>query len=551
MKRNHIYSFDVFDTCLCRLCGEPRNLPEVVSLRLQHLVGDECTEFVRQTFCAVRAQSSGRSLYEIYAEVVRQMPLPLSVDKLVQLELDTERDMLSPIKATRDLVESLRTKGDIVFISDMYLPSHFLREQLERHGFFREGDRLYVSDEMGAWKHDGSLFRLVHEREGVGYRHWHHYGDNRHSDYRMPHRLGIKAHLLKYDYLYYERQWRELPAFRCQYPQMLAGISRAVRLQGIAASDGQAAFVADISAPMMVAWMLHVMTDAARRGIKSLYFCSRDMHSYFRVARRMQPLFPTVAIRYLFISRDALYGDSPFRMEYFKQEGLAGQEKVAIVDCVSTGKTIVELNRQLENGGYHKAMAYFVCTGGVTPDAAEVMIATKYLNSQSKTRVSNTGAMMHVYEQMYPLNFHLRVSSYEKHGDIVRPVLKPDLEDNWTVKPSPREAKRANDTMLERYADAMVLMGLVPYHENTLETVVYPTLVDMFSYPRKEYLNFMHDFILWDRPWVNKLWRPYVWKRGSRMYSMPSWMGNAVNALARSAEVRAFANKVISLFWKH
>ena len=60
-----VYSFDVFDTCLCRLCGEPRLMFDVLSLKVQEAIGDSCSEQLRQLFVAARVAAEGRSLHEI------------------------------------------------------------------------------------------------------------------------------------------------------------------------------------------------------------------------------------------------------------------------------------------------------------------------------------------------------------------------------------------------------------------------------------------------------------------------------------------------------
>lgn len=68
------YSFNVFDTCLCRLCGEPRNLFEVLSLKVQRLMGENNSEHMRQLFVAARCESDGLSLEDIYQHVAENYP---------------------------------------------------------------------------------------------------------------------------------------------------------------------------------------------------------------------------------------------------------------------------------------------------------------------------------------------------------------------------------------------------------------------------------------------------------------------------------------------
>ena len=86
-----------------------------------------------------------------------------------------------------DLIRDYRKRGKrILFISDMYLPSDFLRFQLRRFGFWEEGDRIYVSGEIGLTKYSGNLFRYIQREEKISRCSWKHVGDNTYSDYYVP-----------------------------------------------------------------------------------------------------------------------------------------------------------------------------------------------------------------------------------------------------------------------------------------------------------------------------------------------------------------------------
>ena len=156
------YSFDVFDTCLTRICGDPKNVFEILSIKVMEMAGlsPGNWEHSRKLFVAARMQFWGK-LEDIYRDIEKIFPLPCSIKKMASLEMETEREVLMPIQATAQLIESLRSKGQILFISDMYLPTSFIKEQLLRFGFFRENDLLFVSDDIGASKGNGSLYRRI------------------------------------------------------------------------------------------------------------------------------------------------------------------------------------------------------------------------------------------------------------------------------------------------------------------------------------------------------------------------------------------------------
>lgn len=524
----NFFSFDVFDTCLCRLCGGSRNLFEVLSLRVQELMGRNFTEHMRQLFVATRINCNGRNLIEIYQQMASSFPLPCSVEEMAQMEMDVERDMLVPIVATRKLVEQLRQKGDILFISDMYLPDEFIREQLIHHGFFQDGDCLYVSETVGARKHDGTLFQLVHDREGVPYRKWSHYGDSRLSDYKVPRRFGIHAHYLNYDYSYYEKQWLQQPVLGFQYASIFAGISRAVRLQS-ESFEAQARFVADISAPFMVAWIIGVLQDAQQRGIRRLYFLARDVHSEYLIAKRLRLLFPEIEVRYLFVSRKSLY-ESDLAADYLRQEGLADDTPMAIVDSNTSGKTLKAMNELVGRPSENAIHGYFILKNDMLELrhslAGDYLLNSYYLDAFVPKKVSRALGMRIFFELLFSVNFHLTTIGYECRGKTIRPVFGENSEDNWCFDNMTHHlAKRNNDMVLLSYVDAIELTGLVSFADTIMGRLVLPTMVEFVDRPRKEYLDYFQHFILWERPFVGKKHGAHkgIWKRGNRAFVFPVW----------------------------
>lgn len=528
----NLVSFDVFDTCLARLCGDASGVFNILSLKVLTIMNEGGNEYLRQSFVAARMSSEGYSLEEIYQNMAQVFPLPCSVEEMAQLEMETEKDLLVPIASTRDLIDKARKNARIVFISDMYLPDDFIRNQLVQYGFFKEGDRIYVSDSVKAWKHDGSLFRLIHDTEGIAYRNWDHYGDNKKSDYDMPRRLGIRAHLVRHGNLPYETCWRNTTWHQYPYAPIMAGLSRAIRLQCIA-PESQSAFVCDIAAPLVISWICRVMEDACRRGIKRLYFFARDMHSIYLAAKELRGFFPDLEIHYLFVSSQALYEANTLTLEYFKQKGLADNTvPTAIVDSHSRGGSIVALNHLLASGGYRNVKTYCL-VGSIQEQYREKMLPdcdfefyqpyNKVMGQRKHTKVYG----MHVlFEDVFSLNYHQRTVGYERHLNTIRPILVNDADSMGFSGTEVRQMKRTNDLLLKKFAQGYAAMGLVPLSRQILETITKNTFVDFVSYPRQPYLTYLHEYQFESRPFVGKVYsrqRP-VWKRGSIVFSMPDFL---------------------------
>ena len=192
------YSFDVFDTCLCRICGEPNNLFDILSY---NVFTKQVTETDRQEFVARRkaAQNSlgernDYQLEDIYNAFEFCHPALRSKEELQKLELECEEMVLLPVLKMKDFITQLHSeRHHLLFISDMYLPYDFILSILKRYGFYQDGDKLYVSNQTGCLKSTGELFKLVKGKEHLSYLHWEHWGDNKKGDYSVPKKLGRKA----------------------------------------------------------------------------------------------------------------------------------------------------------------------------------------------------------------------------------------------------------------------------------------------------------------------------------------------------------------------
>ena len=218
-------------------------------------------------------------------------------------------------------------------------------------------------------------------------------------------------------------------------------------------------------------------------------------------------------------------------MDYFKQIGLASHEPVAIVDTNTTGNTLDRINNILRSYGYNSAEGYFwsfVPQRGEYPHPTENNFSSHYyvncfyLNSTAKRGAGWMTGMSAIYEMLFSLNYHKKTTSYYHHCGMVRPQLATDAEDKWTLLPDVAKAKRNNDFLLTQFAQALVDTHIDKYCNHIFAHLALPTLIDFIEHPRKEYLLYMNRFIWRGKPYVNKIWKKHIWKRGSRVYSMPS-----------------------------
>jgi len=307
-------SFDILDTCLCRTCGEPY---AVFDLLAREVLGPGITPSQLADFRYIRTRGEALArkkciaddvtIEQIYQECVFSGLTDLPNEKLIEKEISIEKRVLRPIYETLQQVKKIHSKKQsVVYISDMYLPSSFFIEILKDFGFWEKGDKIYVSCEIGKAKSTGNLFKYVASDLKISYFNWTHYGDNRHSDVNVPRRLGIFAHHVHHAYSYYQKYLRskDYEPSEC-YMSRVAGISLSIILGDKFSYRLQ--FAADIIAPLYVSFTYNVLSDAQKRGINRLFFMARDTNVVYEIAQKIVSLFPGIEIKYLFASRKALY----------------------------------------------------------------------------------------------------------------------------------------------------------------------------------------------------------------------------------------------------
>lgn len=301
-------SFDIFDTALIRKCGKPENIFYLLAHRLYP--GDMAK---REDFLLwrLRAESKFRfqndwreaSLSDIYTDDNLYGFNEYTPGEMAICEKQIESENLTANPVIRELIIRKREEGyTICFISDMYLDALFLISVLRREGCLIGNEQVYVSCEQQARKSSGMLFQ--HLKVRLQPDEWVHYGDNRRSDVKMAKRAGVRAVWIDLGYtdmeLHIIANAREL---RDRFPlSILAGYSRMARM----AEGGtpEATLAADFVASTYIPYALFILKIARERGIKRLYFLSRD--SYI-LMKALQSLYPNdIELKYLFVSRQSL-----------------------------------------------------------------------------------------------------------------------------------------------------------------------------------------------------------------------------------------------------
>ena len=185
-----VVSFDIFDTLLLRRCGRPEEI-----FRQMEYSGAPANLLELRTGAEKNARQKTLNpeheidFKSIYREIEKSVGLRMA-KKLSELEKQTERANLYATPYLFDVAEQLGRAGKrVIAVSDMYLPSIFLRECLEGCGY-RYVKQIYVSSECGCNKRNGSLQRYVSAKEQASIIH---IGDNFRADYIGSKKAGWDA----------------------------------------------------------------------------------------------------------------------------------------------------------------------------------------------------------------------------------------------------------------------------------------------------------------------------------------------------------------------
>ena len=310
-----IVSFDVFDTVLTRIIGEPTGLFLILSQKLSELSLGLPDDFVSNFYSyriaaerAVRRHSREVRLHEIYRELsIKHSVEPLVADVVAGIEIELEAISLAPVPEMVQFIAWCRDHGKkIVFSSDMYLSCSDIRGILQLHGLVETGDALYVSSEYRVTKADGGLFKQLVEHEKCLPAEVLHIGDNLHSDVYMPRNMGFRTYHFS-DALLTPKE-KILLGDGDLAGQYLSGAARIARLQLVGDEDSRydALYQLGVSTagPVFTAYLSWLARLVDETGVRRLYFVSRDgqiLHEMAKILFRNEQL----ELRYLYGSRQA------------------------------------------------------------------------------------------------------------------------------------------------------------------------------------------------------------------------------------------------------
>lgn len=392
----HFRSYDIFDTCLVRTCGEAKN---VFNILANSILGKDADISAKNDFALIRinAEREARkicinenneeiTIEEIYEYCDFTSITNISKSVIMQAELDIEEKVLMPVEKIRKEIDQYVKWGiTVIYLSDMYLSKNFIENALIKNGFY-VNHNIFVSSDIKKTKSTGHLYNYIEQELHFEKRHWLHSGDNTIVDYKIPRHLGIKAKLVNNSYNSYEIMGKR---FLTNGTNSSSGyvfdLSRAIRLSS--QDTPTVLFASTFVAPMFVSFVYKIMCESKKRGINHLFFVARDGFILYQIAKEMEQQFPTIKLSYLFASRQALYmaglkGISPEHvkkaMPHLEQKNIegilyelhlptydyshlsmSGKNGMQIIDTLFSDKSFVEAFTKKHNEQNNYIIKYF------------------------------------------------------------------------------------------------------------------------------------------------------------------------------------------------
>ncbi|SES09957.1 hypothetical protein [Salipaludibacillus aurantiacus] len=303
-----IYSYDLFDTLVTRKTLKPTDIFFILEKKLKEVnaIDDSINFFDLRVEAEIQARKLSPyeeiNIYDIYQELNKVLNFSKEkILEIIRVEYEIEFKNLIPIQENSNLI---LTKREPVIITDTYFEQHFI-EKIITQVVGITNYTLFVSSELRLTKKSGNLFKHVLKDLKINAYELCHTGDNYNSDFKVPESLGIhtvyytKSHLNLYERKINSNSDEVLKYF---------GTSKNVRLN-YQADKGEKALInvsSSIIAPLLFIHVYEILKNANDKGLRRLYFLSRDGQILLKIAKVIQEKhFTSIDCRYLYASRKA------------------------------------------------------------------------------------------------------------------------------------------------------------------------------------------------------------------------------------------------------
>lgn len=478
-----LYSYDVFDTIITRITNEPIGVFDLLQDWIEKKYGKVgYGNNFSKIRCdaekyAYRLYGSKTDIYMIYELVSRMNGVNEKVAQgIMQAELDIEYRCSIPIEKTIKEITKLVERGErVVLISDMYMSGTNIRKLLTKHSAVFENIPIYVSNEIGATKNEGLIYKYVKERENVEYNEWIHCGDNVRSDIIIPGLLGIKTQIIedlgidsiasatlkniKKDGLLDEQIFSKMIKKRMKSIEYGIGFCQ--------------------SGPILYDYVRWILDMCEKFEKKRLFFIARDGYVLKKIADIIiQSKDLDVSTSYIYGSRKVwrVEGEDDKRLvkDYFKQVLDNNYEKFALVDMQGTGISCDYVSDIIECD--FPVFVYYLISGNEKPRC------TTYIYSFNNDGINIMECLCRAP--------HGTTTGYKRKEDLVTPIL----EDEGNTEETYRAIEEHCEGVWDFAAEVCRVENILDIKIN-LKSISSAISKTMNANPNIETANFLGDII--------------------------------------------------------
>ena len=283
-----VISFDIFDTLILRRVLKPSDVFRLMSAEVLKILSKSKNKSIDFPFERVKAERDARrdliirdgvgkvfeiNFAQIYAQLQKNLKLTDKQTQQIQkLELETELKCCVAHPKIKQVYDyCIQQKKQVWFVSDMYLAKSDIIKILKNAGYKHKdmSKNVIVSSEYNATKHNGNLFEVLLEKTKAHPRYILHIGDSLKADV-----LGARKNKIRSSYL------RKLfkPHHKKHHKYSLSK-SVQIALQDINKLEDKDYFSNlgySLIGPLMLQFCHWIYKDVKKRGIKKIYFLSRD-----------------------------------------------------------------------------------------------------------------------------------------------------------------------------------------------------------------------------------------------------------------------------------
>lgn len=348
IERAKAVSFDFFDTLFVRMVNDPRDVFDLVGVRLGVAGFREIREKAQSEAFRrmVKASRKEITLDDIYACMPGLLAAHVRVDDAREAELQLELALTVPNPRLLECFRDVLRCKPVMVISDMYLPQRFFEAALEKHGL--PAVPIFVSAECNATKRDsGELFDIAAHGLGLPAADILHVGDNPVSDVVRARERGFMA-------LHYLNPFE--PEVGASVLPMGTSIARSIAKLCPVVPDASTFYGIGFrhGGPAVVGFLEWIGEQARKDGIDFLLFISRDGYVLERMAHRKaveglpkHAYFPGSRVAFGLAATDATNFDQQVGFMLAGSHGLA---PVEVLERIGVAAPSNELMREIGLG---------------------------------------------------------------------------------------------------------------------------------------------------------------------------------------------------------